>query len=109
MAEGRERKAEGPEGKGCVLSSPPPHPNPNPLPQERGYVVHLLGAMAALIGLCSPVWAHGDEAEELGHHWELAAYIGEVRLQLALMAGITCAIAAWLLAARYLRKRGARG
>lgn len=72
------------------------------------WVSRALAAVTGVLAPCSPLWAHGDDAEELGHHWESAAYLGEVRLQLVVMAVMTCAIVGWMLAARYLKRRGTR-
>lgn len=58
--------------------------------------------MACALTLWLPsvaAWAH-DEAEELGHHWEVPEYLGEIRLQLATMAILTCAI----LSGRYISR-----
>ncbi len=44
-------------------------------------------------------FAHGD-AEELGHHWDEAAYTGEIRFQIYLIAAIAFGIGAVSLVRR---------
>ncbi len=38
----------------------------------------ILLSYTLLLGLDNTGWAHGDEAVELGHHWEISAYAGEI-------------------------------
>lgn len=68
--------------------------------------IRAVAAVTGVLAPCSSLWAHGDDAEGLGHHWESAAYLGEVKLQLVVMAVMTCAIVGWMLAVRYLGRRG---
>lgn len=59
-----------------------------------------------LIGLCNCVWAF-SEAHELGHHWEDPAYIGEVRIQIVIMAAIACIIGTTSFIRLMLKNRSA--
>jgi len=71
----------------------------------------IVGAItAAALALPRTVFAHGgpNKARELGHHWEISSYIGEMRFQMILMAAITCAILIGSLVIR-ARRRGDAG
>lgn len=50
-----------------------------------------------------PGLAHGN-AEELGHHWQSHAYIGEIHFQLVMMAALTFVVIA---ASMLMRRRRA--
>ena len=66
----------------------------------------LIGA-SVLLALVTPTWAH-EEAEELGHHWEIAAYRIEMLTQLAIMAALAMAVFGGLSIRNALRRRRAR-
>ena len=51
-------------------------------------------------------WAH-DEAMELGHHWNSPVYIGEMRVQIIIMAALACMVWASLLVGRAWKRRSA--
>lgn len=58
----------------------------------------------ALLALGCPSWSHG--AEELGHHWEMPVYRGEMLKQIAIMGFIsTIAFLALLIKNTYRRRR----
>lgn len=59
-----------------------------------------------LLALCRFSYAHHD-CEELGHHWHDPAYIGEVRLQVVVMAVIVCIAAAASFIRVMLKNRSA--
>lgn len=70
--------------------------------------VRTLIAAVSSIALSVPCWAH-DEAEGLGHHWEMPAYRIEMQTQIAVMTAIALAVlaASWL--AKVVRTRRSRG
>lgn len=55
------------------------------------YVKYLFVCIISLLQI--PATADGGP-EELGHHWQSHAYIGEIHFQLALMAALTLGIIA---------------
>lgn len=64
---------------------------------------------AVLLVLANSAWAHeGNEAEELGHHWQTPAYLHEIHLQLAAIAGIVVVIAGVSAFRRVLGRRSVR-
>lgn|GEM_PF-1717243 len=66
-------------------------------------VVKSLILSVILTASCGPLWAHG--AEELGHHWHVAAYNLEMRTQVLAMA----AIAAGVFVVMWLKQTGRIG
>ncbi|MCL5102544.1 MAG: hypothetical protein M1133_00320 [Armatimonadetes bacterium] len=58
--------------------------------------------IACMTGLCTSALAHGD-AEELGHHWEVKSYVGEMHFQIAVMVVAALAIAAGKYLLRFWR------
>ncbi|MCE5324284.1 hypothetical protein LLG46_13355 [bacterium] len=65
---------------------------------------HLKSLFICIISLMPiRVMAHGGP-EELGHHWQSHAYIGEIHFQLGMMAVLTLAIIA---AGKLMQKRKA--
>lgn len=67
----------------------------------------ILTVAGVLFALATPVWAC-EEAEELGHHWEIPAYRTEMLTQLVIMAGIAMAVFGGLSIKDALRRRSAR-
>jgi hypothetical protein len=65
------------------------------------YLRYLFVCIVSIIPV--PALAHGD-AEELGHHWQAHAYIGEIHFQLVMMAALTLGMIAM---SRVMRKRRA--
>ncbi len=52
-------------------------------------------ATSSMLWLASAAaaWCHGgQEAEELGHHWDVPVYLNEIHFQLVAMAVITAAV-----------------
>ena len=68
----------------------------------------LLLSYILLLGLDNAGWTHGDEAVELGHHWEIPAYAGEIHAQLVIMAVLVAVIAGASFIARSRRKAADR-
>lgn len=62
---------------------------------------------ALFLVLTSTAWAHEEiSPDELGHHWDMPAYRGELHFQLVMMAAITCVLVLAPLVIRAHRKRG---
>ncbi|MCX6344766.1 MAG: hypothetical protein NT018_06805 [Armatimonadetes bacterium] len=66
--------------------------------------------MAFMLGvLLAGVAAWAEDGERLaGHHWEGTEYIGEIRLQIGLMAIISCTMLAGYYLRRVLKNRNER-
>jgi len=64
-----------------------------------------LAAVAMLSCVTSPALCHG--AQELGHHWDSAAYLGEMRLQVLVICCTACALVVGSWIVRAVRKRQA--
>jgi hypothetical protein len=52
----------------------------------------------------APVWAHGDP-EELGHHWDIAAYRNEMWFQTLVMLAAMAVYVAGVFAVRAWKRR----
>ncbi|MDH7600983.1 MAG: hypothetical protein QHI38_02440 [Armatimonadota bacterium] len=58
-----------------------------------------------LSAIAAPCWAHhAHDPEELGHHWEIAAYHNEIRFQMAAIATVFAAYLIVVRLAKTLRK-----
>ncbi|MHB9038702.1 MAG: hypothetical protein ACYC64_18810 [Armatimonadota bacterium] len=70
------------------------------------YLARISACSCCSFALSQPLWAHGD-AEELGHHWESHAYIGEMHFQFIVMAALAIIIVAGTSISRMRKRRSA--
>ncbi|MCE5314734.1 MAG: hypothetical protein ABFD49_03150 [Armatimonadota bacterium] len=69
------------------------------------YMIRIWAFIATFL-LAHPLFAHGD-AEELGHHWDARAYVGEMRIQFVIMATLAVILIVSNILARMRRNRRA--
>jgi len=68
----------------------------------RKYAIPLMASL--LINLCEVCHAHGNP-EDLGHHWQVAKYVSEVRLQTVVMLVFILCVVAIMAFKKMISKR----